>query len=94
MSVEQLESAIQSLPPDERRRLARWFDDHRHELLMPLDESRGEDAESAQEREVLSRLAETEGSSAPLEAFEEADLDRMFQDFAHARGKKRPSRQG
>ena len=33
MSVEQLESAILGLPPEERRRLVAWLDEHRHELF-------------------------------------------------------------
>jgi len=92
MSVEQLESAIRSLPPNERRRLARWFDDHRHELLSPQDHPGDENAEAAQEREVLSRLAEVDQNPSLLEAFEETDLDQMFQNFSRARGKKTPAR--
>ena len=33
MSVEQLESAILELSPEERRRLVAWLDDHRNELF-------------------------------------------------------------
>jgi hypothetical protein len=87
MSVEQLESAIEALSTEERRRLANWFDDHRHELLPPAPE-----VESAQEREVLMRLAETDAKLACLEPLEEADLDQMIRDLAHARAQSPPSR--
>ena len=94
MSIEQVESAIQALPPEERQQIARWFDDHRHELLKSQSEGSGEEVISSQQREVLSRLAETDASPARLEPFEEADLDRMIQDFAHARAKKPSAGQG
>jgi hypothetical protein len=32
MSLEQLESSILSLNPDERKQFARWFKEYRHEL--------------------------------------------------------------
>ena len=48
----------------------------------------------AQQREVLARLAETDASPGSLEPFEEEDLDRMIQDFAHARTKKPSAGQG
>ena len=38
MSVKQLESAISALPPNERREIINWLDDHRHELIAPVDE--------------------------------------------------------
>jgi len=88
MSIEQVESAIQALPPEERRRLVRWFDDHRHEFLKPQREAPDEDVESSQQREVLSRLAETDAHPDSLEPFGEQDLDRMIRDFSHARAKK------
>jgi hypothetical protein len=73
MSVEQLESAIKALPPEERERFAGWFDDHRHELI------RRREVEDAQQREVLTRLSETDTNPDTLEAFEETDLERMIQ---------------
>jgi hypothetical protein len=33
MSVEQLESALKSLPPEDRLKFIRWVDDHRHQLV-------------------------------------------------------------
>ena len=37
MSLEQLESAILALAPQERARFAVWFEEHRHELLPPAE---------------------------------------------------------
>ena len=88
MSVEQLESAIKALPPEERRRFAGWFDDHRHELIQRKE------VEAAQQREVLHRLNETDTNPGSLESFEEADLDRMIRAAAHAHAKKAPTRRG
>jgi hypothetical protein len=92
MSIEQVKSAIQALPPEQRRRLAHWFDEHRHELLTPQGTVPDEDVESSQQREVLTRLAETEARPESLEPFGEGDLDRMIQEFTHARAKKAPAR--
>jgi hypothetical protein len=85
MSVEQLESAIKALPPEERERFAGWFDEHRHELV------RLRKVEDAQQREVLSRLHETETNPGTLEAFEETDLERLIHD---ATSKKAQARRG
>jgi hypothetical protein len=83
MSVEQLESAIQALPPEERERFAGWFDEHRHELI------RRQKVEGAQQREILSRLQEIDTNPETLEAFEENDLERLIHDVT---SKKTPSR--
>jgi hypothetical protein len=86
MSVEQLESAIKALPPEERKRFAGWFDDHRHELIDRRE------IEDAQQREVLIRLQETDANPETLEPFEESDLERMIRDASHATRKKAPTR--
>ena len=86
MNVEQLESAIKALPPEERERLAGWFDEHRHELVLRRE------VDDAQEREVLTRLHETDTNPDTLEAFEEADLERMIRDASHAPNKKAQTR--
>jgi hypothetical protein len=83
MSIEQVESAIQALPQAERWKLARWFDDHRHEFLLAQTE-----VEDAQRQEVLARLAESDASPEKLDPFGEEDFDKMIQEFAHARAKK------
>ena len=83
MSVEQLESAIKALPPEERERFAGWFDDHRHELIGRKE------IDDAQQREVLSRLHETATNSATVEAFEENDLERMIRDVTAKKAQAR-----
>lgn len=51
MSLEQLENAILGLNPEERQRLAVWFDEHRPELLGDVDNEITEE----QEVEILRR---------------------------------------
>ena len=51
MSLEQLESAILGLSPEERQRLAVWFEENRNELLG--DEF--DDLTEAQQAEVIRR---------------------------------------
>ena len=58
----------------ERRKFVLWFDQHRHELLPEI--------ETAQQAEVLTRLAETEAKPELIEPFEEADVEQMFKDWA------------
>ena len=84
MSVEQLESAIKALPPEERERFAGWFDEHRHELI------RRRQVEDAQQREILTRLRETETNPDTLEAFEENDLERLIHDVTSKKAPTRP----
>jgi recombinational DNA repair ATPase RecF len=38
MSVDQLESALQALPPEERRKFIHWLDKHRDELIDAADD--------------------------------------------------------
>jgi recombinational DNA repair ATPase RecF len=38
MSVDQLESALQALPPEERRKFIHWLDEHRDELIDAADD--------------------------------------------------------
>ena len=83
MSVEQLESAIKALPPEERERFVGWFDDHRHELV------RQQEVEGAQQREVLARLHEAQTNPDLLEAFEENDLERMIRDATSKKAQAR-----
>ncbi len=53
MSLEQLESAIVALPPDERWRLAEWFEEHLSELLGEDDLSEEQKAEILHRREAF-----------------------------------------
>ena len=84
MSVEQIEARIESMSASERRKFVRWFDQHRHELLPEI--------ETAQQAEVLTRLAETDALPELLEPFEETDVEKMFKEFAHARAHKTSAR--
>jgi len=53
MSLEQLESAILALSPEQRRQLVVWFEDHRNDLIGDgdLDDELSED----QKAEILRR---------------------------------------
>jgi len=53
MSLEQLESAILALPPNERHRLVAWFEEHRQELLG--DTEGEDDLTEEQQVEILRR---------------------------------------
>jgi hypothetical protein len=55
MSIEQIESKLMEMPPEERRRFARWFYDHENEILQPGDEEVAADvyAEVIRRREEL-----------------------------------------
>ena len=89
MSVEQLESVIKVLHPEETPwRFAGWFDEHRHELIQ------SKEVEAAQQHEVLIRLNETDTNPGALGSFEEADVDRMISDAAHTHTKKASAGQG
>lgn len=51
MSLDQLQSAIAALPPEERWRLAEWFEEHLAELLGDT----GADPSDEQKAEILRR---------------------------------------
>jgi hypothetical protein len=89
MSVEQIESAIRAMPPEERARFAHWFDEHRHELIGEADE-----ISPAVRDELELRLKEMDEHPDRLEPFEESDVERMFEEFANARAKKTSTRSG
>ncbi len=86
MSVEQLETTIEAMSAGERMKFVRWFDAHRHELFPAV--------EAAQQRELLTRLAETAADPSALEPFAEADLDRMIGEAVHAHTQKASARRG
>lgn len=52
MSLEQLESAILELTPDERQRLAVWFEENRHELVGDDD---SDELTNEQEADIVRR---------------------------------------
>jgi hypothetical protein len=87
MSVEPLGSAIKVLPPEERRRFAGWFDEHRHESM-------GKNGDTSPKvcAELELRLKETDEHPELLEPFGAADVERMFKEFVHARAQKTSAR--
>lgn len=88
MSVEQIEASLAAMPVSERLEFARWFDAHRHELIPEAD---GASPEVRAELEL--RLKELDEHPEMLVPFEEADLERMFQEAADAHAKKSSARQ-
>lgn len=77
MSIEQVESAIREMPPEERRRLLLWLDEHRYELFAENDE-----VTEAQKAELLRRRQEYfEQPERFIRVTNEDELDRFFQDI-------------
>jgi hypothetical protein len=87
MSVEQLESAVKSLPPEERAQFVEWFDEHRQELAGGAGE-----ISPAVRAELELRLKEMDEHPELLEPFGEGDLERMIQEAADAHAKKSSAR--
>jgi hypothetical protein len=77
MSIEQVESAIREMPPEERRRLLLWLDEHRYELFAGSD-----DVTEAQKAELLRRRQEYfERPERFVRVTTAAELDRFFEDI-------------
>ncbi len=77
MSIEQVEAAIRQMPPEERRRLLLWLDEHRYELFADSD-----DVTEAQKSELLRRRQKYfEHPERFLRVTTEAELDRFFEDI-------------
>lgn len=74
MSVEQLESQIRALSPEERRQLIDWFDNHRDELV----DDGGFELSEAQTAELLQRRREYEEHPERFSRMDKESLDRMF----------------
>ena len=89
MSVEQLESAILALPPDERQRLALWFEEHRHELLG--DTEADDDLTEDQKAEILRRRDLALAHPELLEPWE-GTIERARQRLHELRRQKASSR--
>ena len=89
MSVEQIEASLAAMPVSERLEFARWFDAHRHELLP---DTSGVSPEVRTELEL--RLKEMDEHPERLEPFEEADVERMFNEIADAHAQKTSARKG
>ena len=77
MSIEQVESAIREMPPEDRRRLLLWLDEHRYELFAGSDE-----VTEAQKTEILRRRQEYfDQPERFTRVTNEQELDRFFEDI-------------
>ena len=85
MSVEQLESAILALPPDERWQLAVWFEAHLEELLGNSDIE--DDLSEEQKTEILRRREAFLADPSLAEAWE-GTVERIRQHLHARRAKK------
>lgn len=74
MSVEQIETTIEAMPVKERRKFARWFDTHRHELLGETDVN----VTAGQQAELLLRRREYEQHPERFTRMDKKSLNRMF----------------
>lgn len=74
MSVEQLESQIRALSPEERRQFASWFDEHRDELIDAGDFELSEE----QTAELLRRRREYDEHLERFVRMDKKSLDRMI----------------
>ena len=87
VSLEQLESAILGLTPEERQRLAVWFEENRHELLG--DERDGLTEE--QEAEVIRRRDLALAHPELLEPWD-GTMERVRERLHEFRSQKTPAR--
>ena len=74
MSMEQIESAIKAMPPEERAQFADWFDAHRDELVAGKDD----DLSEAQKAELLARRREYDEHPERFARMDKQALDQMF----------------
>ena len=74
MSVEQLESAIKALPPEDRAQFVEWFDDHRDELVAEV----ADDVSEAQKAELIRRRQEYDEHPERFVHMDKKSLDRLF----------------
>lgn len=75
MSVEQIESAIKTMSPEERAQFARWFDAHRHELVEGVVT---DDLNAVQMAELLQRRREYDEHPERFTRMDKDSLDQMF----------------
>ena len=89
MSLEQLESSILSLAPEERKQFAQWFEEHRHDLLQGDDA--GDELTAEQQAEILRRRKQALAHPELLEPWD-GTIDRVRQRLHELRRQKTPSR--
>ncbi len=87
MSLEQLETAILELSPEQRQRLAVWFEEHRRELLG----DDGDELSDAQKIELMRRRDEAAAHPELLEPWN-GTIERVRERLHEFRSKKVPSR--
>jgi hypothetical protein len=85
--LEQLETAILGLTPEERQQLAVWFEEHRRELLADEDDELSEH----QKTEVLRRRDQAMAHPELLEPWD-GTIERVRERLHEFRSKKASSR--
>ena len=88
MSLEQLESSILSLTPEERKQFARWFEEHRHDLIQ---EDGDDELTAEQQAEILRRREQALAHPELLEPWD-GTIDRVRQRLHELRRQKAASR--
>ena len=85
MSVEQIESTLLQLPPDERRRFADWFYQHESEIVEP---PASDDIHPEVKAEILRRSAELRDHPELAEPVDAEYFERMKRRVANALSRK------
>ena len=88
MSLEQLETSVLALTPDERKQFARWFEEHRRELI-PADED--DELTPEQQAEILRRRDQALAHPELLEPWD-GTIDRVRQRLHEVRRQKAAAR--
>jgi hypothetical protein len=89
MSLEQVESSILALKPEERKQFARWFEEHRDELIQSNAED--EELTPEQQSEILRRREQALAHPELLEPWE-GTIDRVRQRLHEVRRQNTASR--
>ena len=87
MRLEQLESSILSLALEERKQFARWFEEHRHDLI----EDESDELTVEQQAEILRRREQALAHPELLEPWD-GTIDRVRQRLHELRRQKAASR--
>ena len=93
MSLAEIENKVLALSEEERRQFVSWFYEHEAEIAGPTADE-DDDLSDEQKAELTRRLKEIEEHPEILLPFEESDVVKMFEEFAHERAQKTPARQG
>ena len=89
MSVEQIESTLLQLPPEERRRFADWFYEHEHEIAELPD---NDDIHPEVKTEILRRRDEALAHPELMEPVTDQWFEGMKRKLADARSAKASAR--